>query len=392
MPTSVSIISLGDINNNHPLVNPTRNLSEQVSRRAEIIRRIGAAYSLGAVPLDKSTFPFMRLPPELRKMVYREVLAPDSATESFTRSPSTVDHNFQFTRRFELDNFKLLQDEFANSGITTDELSATSDIGRHADHLLLVDKAVSGEAMAVLYNQRYFNMRVGRTLVCQGTVIRGLADLMSVDFFTWWPKIRNIKITFDETSILMGRNDARFYSHLMKTTAMLCHEMVIQFGRLNNIIVELPCFCSALKTRGVVRAEPLQRHPAYCMSSTCLGYLLGPIAHLRANKITLHSCCIALDKVQQTFDHVTADVTNNTPPMIQSHVWFDLRKVFKQECREIGIVMWCLPDYIYQYHAQGDVGDSMFLAFYLNERTMLTEVSKLRKDLVKFRKPRPIST
>ncbi|KAL8762737.1 MAG: hypothetical protein Q9194_007496 [Teloschistes cf. exilis] len=243
-------------------------------------------------------------------MVYREVLAPDSATESFKTPPSTVDHNFPFATLIDLAFFERLQDEFANNGVTADDLSATADIEKHPDHLLLVDKAVSGEAMEILYKERYFNLRVGRTLVCQGTAIRDLADLISVGFVTRWPNIRkicNIKITFDEISILESASNFDYYLSLTRSLAMLCHEIAMQFPRLNNIIVEIPCFCSALKTRG--KQGPLRRHASYRVSPDSLGYLLGPMGKLRAKKITLHSCCSARDAVQQSFDQTTSNVT-----------------------------------------------------------------------------------
>ncbi|KAL8635055.1 MAG: hypothetical protein Q9228_007416 [Teloschistes exilis] len=220
-------------------------------------------------------------------MVYREVLAPDSATESFKTPPSTVDHNFPFATLIDLAFFERLQDEFANNGVTADDLSATADIEKHPDHLLLVDKAVSGEAMEILYKERYFNLRVGRTLVCQGTAIRDLADLISVGFVTRWPNIRkicNIKITFDEISILESASNFDYY-----------------------LSVEIPCFCSALKTRG--KQGPLQGHASYRVSPDSLGYLLEPMGKLRAKKITLHSCCSARDAVQQSFDQTTSNVT-----------------------------------------------------------------------------------
>lgn len=157
-------------------------------------------------------------------MVYREVLAPDSATESLKLPSSTVDHNFPSTTLIDLAFFKRLQDEFANNGVTANDLSATADIEKHPDHLLLVDKAVSGEAMEILYKERYFNMRVGRSLVCQGTVIRDLADLISVGLVTWWPNIRkicNIKVTFDEISILESASNFDYYLSLTRSLAML---------------------------------------------------------------------------------------------------------------------------------------------------------------------------
>lgn len=144
----------------------------------------------------------------------------------------------------------------------------------------------------------------------------------------------------------------------------------------------MPCFCSALKARG--KQGPLQRHASYCVSPDSLGYLLEPIGKLRAKKITLHSCCSARDAVQQSFDQTTSNVTKNTPATHQGKVYFDLHQISKRDRRRVGIAWWYLPDCIFHVHSRGDAGVSMFLAYFLNERTMLTKLSKSREDLVMF--------
>lgn len=214
----------------------------------------------------KKAFPLMQFPPELRRMVYREALAPDSALDSFTgpftdREPiiygskyhrllnsglfgSQKLPNSDSLHRELLENVHFddrtevtLYDKWAGSvlpdwkpptydpvhtypiypeyvqarskGSVREKLTAgknaraQGDSGMTVHSLLLVDQQISAEALETLYDDCFFKIKIHWAYFdFYGLTIARPADYIPSPGLL--PKLRNITIAFNELMMLLG--------------------------------------------------------------------------------------------------------------------------------------------------------------------------------------------
>ncbi|KAL8724896.1 MAG: hypothetical protein Q9181_006631 [Wetmoreana brouardii] len=141
-----------------------------------------SAHQVGRPP--ERIFPFTKLPPELRVMIYREAFASASACVSFN-TPTTSDD--VVVRGYK---YYMGKPEPTDSDFAADPESAEDKQSCHKEKIYT-------EAIDTCYNVRFIKLRIGGTFVDIEGVISDEPDryLLTPE---WLPKLRNVKIAFDD--------------------------------------------------------------------------------------------------------------------------------------------------------------------------------------------------
>ncbi|KAL9581826.1 MAG: hypothetical protein Q9212_003660 [Teloschistes hypoglaucus] len=330
------------------------------------------------VPSKDQIFPLLQLPAEIREMVYRETLVPVGPTKSFQKKPDHLRHpgpnqrdllmggvrefwpvlwktsigfgNFRFLSRY-----GPMQD-LSYEG--SEEVPATA-YGT-LDPILLLNKQISAEAFPILCKERFFKISIQD----QGFDIGGVhmapgrcESFRPLEQFACLSEVRNMKISFaieEQYYPHYYKNVSSLSTNLQFTEAdmwqfrsayivpaswnlrLLVQGLLTRSAPLENIVVEMSCKCSVLRSMGkeVVHEKgyPQRWH---CPSARLVEELLEPLHRLRiSGRITLHSDCIYADQVRADFDRMAAIIQSEVPPAQDSEsdadrrvrLWLNLRE------------------------------------------------------------------
>ncbi|KAI4200137.1 MAG: hypothetical protein LQ350_004098 [Teloschistes chrysophthalmus] len=333
------------------------------------------------VPSKDQTFPLLRLPAEIREMVYREALVPVGPTEHFQKKPEHLRHpgpnqrdllmggsrefwpvlwgtRIGYNRFHFLSRYGPIQDGFTEG---SEEVSAKGDeTVETLDPILLLNKQISAEAFSVLYKERFFKVSIQD----QGFDIGGVymapqrcESFRPLEQFACLSKVRNLKISFAieeqyyphyyqnvsswSTNLQFSEADMwQFGSAYIVPAAwnlrLLVQGLLTRCAPLKNIVVEVSCKCTVLQSMGMeVEHETVVQQRFHCPRASLVECLLEPLRRLRiSGRITLHSDCIYADQVRGNFDRMAAIVQSEVPPAQDSEssadrrvrVWLELRE------------------------------------------------------------------
>ncbi|KAI4104931.1 MAG: hypothetical protein L6R37_002974 [Teloschistes peruensis] len=309
------------------------------------------------VPSGEQTFPLLRLPVEIREMIYLEALVPISPTKYFQKKPEHLRHPDPNQRDIPLggyldfwpvlwdtnlsfDNFQFLSRNrsMQEGSAEGNEVLATGD--DTLDPILLLNRQISAEAFPILYKERYFKVSIQD----QGFDIGGVhmvpdffESFRPLEQFACLSEVRNLKISF----AIEEQYYPRYYDNLQRWSSalqfseadmwqfrsayvvpasynlrLLVYGLLTRCAPLKTIVVETSCKCSVLRSMGMeVVHEVGYPQRLHCPRPRLVEYLLEPLRRLRiSGRITLHSDCIYADKVRTNFDSMAAVIQGSVPP------------------------------------------------------------------------------
>ncbi|KAL8684721.1 MAG: hypothetical protein Q9218_008167 [Villophora microphyllina] len=314
--------------------------------------------------------PFLRLPPELRLVIYEEVLAPASSTAPFTHP--IIEDSMDYTHWT-----SPAMKPFASIYIPPNAKPAILPSNlKSQDSLLYLNKLIHNEAIEILYSHRYFKAHIGSYLDIHG--FRIMSERFQVfphQSPVWMKKVRNLKVTFNEDVFLIASlraspgmvalASAREFRYM----TCLCHEIARNCPGLERVVVEVPCPCSRRQqqNQGIEAAEDHHRSNVAevrpvrnCITAEGLEHMLAPLRRVRVSRsITFNCRCRSIAKLQPVFDNLGVIMRSITLPVQEPEkLWFEFCRSdpavqhtstpSSNGKREIGIVPWCL--YFFPFH------------------------------------------
>ncbi|KAI4241183.1 MAG: hypothetical protein L6R40_004719 [Gallowayella cf. fulva] len=268
-------------------------------------------------------FPFLRLPAEVRNMVYREFVSPPKDDAELKRW-------FHWENSLEARNKERERERQEESDAT---------------NLLLTNRQISGEASDILWRYRYFESQVESSAVgLQGRIFGPrLCCIPSLDVL---PKLRNILITLGSANLdsqLTTFTHIHGHSLATKFLGLLSNDLASHSAHLNNVTVYLPCWC-----------QHDHLYHGRCFAVDGIERLLAPLGRIRARSLRFVCDCKRpmVSELQPVIEDLAAIVQSTEPaePLSSQHTkWMSIR----QEARRRGqleqmkqdlVRSWCVID------------------------------------------------
>ena len=223
-------------------------------------------------------FPFMRLPSELRRMIYREVflwspVAKDLDPSEFLPPERAIQSKrltniIRRERLIETLRPRLLTEVGRLGRATRYEMYDPDYVNAIVQrlssiNLLLVNKQVHDEASEILFKVRFLSIRIDREFL-------GLNLYRSFTAPSWLSKIRNLNISIDTEWLLLFWQGGKGY-RVLQVNLVVCHlamfasHIVSHCPELENVIVDMACphqprnAGKATIAYGCMTAEELER-------------------------------------------------------------------------------------------------------------------------------------
>lgn len=231
-------------------------------------------------------FPFMKLPLELRRMVYTQALARDQ------------DVGFGLW-------YKYWSVEF------TGKRRMGGPVNKDRINILLVNKQVYEEASKVLYSERFFKAQINMA----GIDISG-APFEEDPYAGYIPpkrisEIRNLEICINTYSLVEFRHtflERMGPKLLLENVSVFYYKVASHFRDLKNIVIKLPCRC--------LWDPPIDE----CITRQDCEEFLRPLLRLRAsNSIKFECHHNTANELKEVLDNTTATFRSSNPVGEVSH-------------------------------------------------------------------------
>ncbi|KAL8935866.1 MAG: hypothetical protein Q9216_005217 [Gyalolechia sp. 2 TL-2023] len=253
---------------------------------------------LPAFQFKNKYFPLMELPLELRRMIYREMLAP------------TI-YN------------KMLKAEKRNDiEIERMEKQLAIKDSKHRANVLALNRQINIEASEIWYSTHYFKASFEWFLITIEGDSEDLSDTRPTKRYlgsvmptpSYLPKIRNLEIHLSGLAFPnLGQHPGLRTSVILHTLNRLCQELVVNCQRLMHVIVVVPCFChESVRDKGSLLITLLEREN--CMTVDEFEALVRPLRRLRVSgKMQLRNSCKYRGDHQPFFNQVAAVAEGEDP-------------------------------------------------------------------------------
>lgn len=240
----------------------------------------------------KKYFPLTELPLELRYLIYRKVLIPDS--ECAFMSPTKLIR--------EEESFQL----WPGIGPLKEIWCGNEKLGINYENdinLLVVNKQIRQEALKILHEARFLRIQMNDKFI----------NLNPHRKFTpphYFSKICNLEICINNLKLLGFTNcyDGRVgIQTLASHLAMFCYEVASRCQKLRNLVVNIPCVCNhAACSIGNIKGINCR------VSTRDFKELIKPIRLIRAlRSIELKWQCSKARELEHIFDRLTAVVKSS---------------------------------------------------------------------------------
>ncbi|KAL8954936.1 MAG: hypothetical protein Q9193_007003 [Seirophora villosa] len=239
-----------------------------------------------------SPFPLLKLPLELRRMVYRNILAP----EGIQHHNAVYDHGEPFSHRAEL--FFQAPPKWRDE---EKHLAAVRHDKQRAD-LLVLSQQIYAEASEVFWNDIHTAKVTIDNSMRLDAVLSRRAWVMPMP--TYLPRIRRIEIC--NTYTQPGGSSQVVFDYWRKTSGhftRLCYELATQCHTLKEVVLDLSCACS------------MNAHGDECPTAEGFQRLLEPLELIRVSQsVHLRSVCKnRKEHLQPVFDRVASVVMSSNP-------------------------------------------------------------------------------
>ncbi|KAI4097602.1 MAG: hypothetical protein LQ344_000335 [Seirophora lacunosa] len=239
-----------------------------------------------------SPFPLLKLPLELRRMVYRNILAP----EGIKHHNAVYDHGEPFSHRADtpLTDPPKWRDEEKH-------LAAVRHDKQRAD-LLVLSQQIYTEASEVFWNDIHTTKVAIDSCMRLDAVVSRRGFVMPMP--TYLPRIRRIEIC--NTYTQSGGSGSVMMDFWRKTSGhftRLCYELATQCHALKEVVLDLSCACS------------VNAHGDQCPTAEGFQRLLEPLELIRVSQsIQLRSVCKnRKEHLQPVFDRVASVLMSSNP-------------------------------------------------------------------------------
>ncbi|KAL8995825.1 MAG: hypothetical protein Q9169_004515 [Polycauliona sp. 2 TL-2023] len=246
-------------------------------------------------------FPMLELPSELRNMIYREIVLSQVKDPGLARLYD--DYGFD-TRK---------PGEHHNKPKRDDAMS-----------LMLTNKQINAEACALLSEERFFQSSINwgnfvHNIVNMADDEIALGRLSPIELLR---TSRNMEIIISSEWLLyhtlgIGLEPLTYgysaYNHA-EALSVLCNSLASQSLRFKNVVVAMPCYCTAPDFMAKYELTPrTDKHR--CFPADGLEHLLAPLGRLRAHRIQfVHECeSPHTAELHAIFHGVAATVQSLTP-------------------------------------------------------------------------------
>ncbi|KAL8904258.1 MAG: hypothetical protein Q9207_003385 [Kuettlingeria erythrocarpa] len=257
-----------------------------------------------------SPFPFLKLPHELRRMVYREILAPGG-----------IDHHhtiYQIVQPIEYGS----KGEF---GGMVERYAAAVQYDRRRADFLVASKQINAEGSVVFYDDVHTaQVSIFRSM-SMDNIRSGWSGIMPMP--SYLPRLRRVEIYLRVSRLgnfINGFTKRAETGHFTR----LCHELAVYCHGLRDVFLVLSCNCSRQPPQSGDETSSVQGHEDDCFTAEEFGLLLGPLERVRVSRsLQLKSSCKLLDRLQPVFDQ-TAIVVRSSDPVKELEgnqmIWWQL--------------------------------------------------------------------
>ncbi|KAL8832346.1 MAG: hypothetical protein Q9170_004916 [Blastenia crenularia] len=262
-------------------------------------------------PISGQPFPLLKLPSELRRMVYREVLRPSSLNSSLLKEKPSSLLDQQKLQAIELDH------DYQDS--------------KRRTNLFLTSKQIYAEASEFWFATHDFKAVID----CSLRIERDSEIGKIIPVPKYLPKVRNLTIRVDSPLDTKARRQIR---NTLSVNALkrLCYELEAHCPLLRIITLEIHCYHHS----GLSAEEAKKNCWLYgsdegdedmeCVAAEEFDRLLKPLSRLRNFDIRLKPTCSDLTvHHQQVFDGVAAVVRSGDPVdelVGNDKIWFEAKK------------------------------------------------------------------
>ncbi|KAL8740535.1 MAG: hypothetical protein Q9184_008476 [Pyrenodesmia sp. 2 TL-2023] len=249
--------------------------------------------------LRRSHFPLLELPLELRRMVYRQILAPGGIDY----------HDNIYDVRWPVDF--CIEGKW---GGTEEQYAAAVQYDKERADFLVASKQINAEGSAVFYDDIHTAKVAIHRRMSMDTIRSGFIGVMTMP--TYLPRLRRIDIC-----LRYSRSSDSICSHKMTTGhfTRLCHELAAQCHALTHVVFVLSCGCSG---------QMPQFDGPVCPTAEEFEQLLKPLERVRVSRsLQLKSSCKLLERLQPVFDRSAAVVKSSDPvPELEGGelIWWQL--------------------------------------------------------------------
>lgn len=247
------------ISNDEPQLPTSNPLSSQV---------------FGSGPRGK-TFPLIKLPLELRYMVYLEVLRPTNCHHLFESETDSMG--------------------IKHSVHSEEEQQIRMRDSQHRANFLATSRQVNAEASDIWYATRYFKATVCPWLTFEGG-LTGICRIQPTPRYL--PKLRNLEIHITPHKFSDSDFKSIFYGSAMSNSLeILCQELITNCPKLTDLSLVVPCVCHEneydICLVGVLEWYHFNKHRAInCLTSEEFEQMTRPLRRLGVSRsIQLRSLC-----------------------------------------------------------------------------------------------------
>ncbi len=243
-----------------------------------------------------SPFPFLKLPYEIRRKVYREILAPGG-----------IDHHHTIYRIVQPIEYGS-KDEY---GGMEERYGAAVQYERRRADFLLASKQINAEGSAVFWDDVHTaQVSIFRSM-SMDNIRSGWSGVMPMP--SYLPRLRRVEISFRVSRLgnfVNGFTKRAETGHFTR----LCHELAIFCHGLRDVFLVLSCNCSRQPPQSGDGTSSDQGHEDDCFTAEEFELLLKPLERVRVSRILqLKSSCKLLERLQPVFDQTAIVVRSSDP-------------------------------------------------------------------------------
>ncbi|KAI4170225.1 MAG: hypothetical protein LQ343_005108 [Gyalolechia ehrenbergii] len=242
-------------------------------------------------------FPLMKLPPELRRMVYLEILRPSNRDRTFDAENS---------------------DKFIVHRIRAEELQLGIQDSKHRANFLVTNKQINAEGSEVWYATHYFKATIHLWLTFEGGS-QGVGSIRPTPMYIEKLRTLEIHITVGKFSKCNPDPTIRC-STMFHSLELLCRELISNCHELRSVIFVVACTCHKSENEdGTLErwlGSILTQRDQSCLISEEFEQLTKPLRRLRVSRtIQLRSICKTRAQNHQPIFDQLASVVKSTDPV-----------------------------------------------------------------------------
>ncbi|KAL8919851.1 MAG: hypothetical protein Q9208_006584 [Pyrenodesmia sp. 3 TL-2023] len=273
-------------------------------------------------------FPLLKLPFELRRMVYREILAPGGIDhhQAIYGSGVPVENSIQ-----------------GKWGRRRKRYVAAVQYDKQRANFLVASKQINAEASVVFYDDIHTAKVAIFRCMSMDTVHSGFPSITLMP--TCLPRLRRLEICFRRTR-LGGFPSITSFNNEIGHFTRLCHELAAQCHALKDVILVLSCTCSRQGPQSGKWTSPVQNEEDVCFTAEEFEQVLEPLERVRVSRsLQLKSSCKLLEQLQPVFDR-SAAVVRSADPVKELEgtelIWWQLMEKGRPYYRNNANVRTCL--------------------------------------------------